>query len=437
MKHSPKDRSSSTFPLIIIDTLVSSKEKEKLTKLLCSIKTRDSRKNRMPPVPKKLDLYPVHTTVTVHHQRYRENGSLELSIKGAAKKKIKPGMVLIPQNNRVETARRIWLLPCFAEHINSVGGGDYHVYSSHFPVTGKEGKSGKRVDVVPLKRIVRIISDQPLFFQPGDPVTLRHFDEERGPLSMKWLAGGPLSVEQEQALDRAASSLSCSSPLKQFFAIICKVRGWVPSGGVSLKHENADVMELGAYWVENSFFKKIERFLKTRASVEGGIKEEDAAQELSVPEKLLDEFVRHRLDKGGFSIRKTFGYIVSMEAGKKAPLSPMTQKLLTDLKERGAAGVFLSQIRDSRVAEQYYNLIRMDLVIMLSDQLICRRDVYNDLSRQAVEKIRKHGPVSIAEFKNLWGISRRCCLPLLERMEQDTILARRPNNTFAAGKGGG
>ncbi len=439
MKQSPKNKPAPTLPLFVIDTLLPSEEKGKLTKLICRAESGESGKNRNPTVPKKLTLYPVNKTVTVHHHRLREKGCLELSIKGVAKKKIEPGMVLAPRNSRVETARKIWLLPCALDSIKSVAGGDYHLYSSSFPLFGKKGKTKKRVDIVPLNRIVRITSQQSLFFQSGGNAAIVQSGEKNEVLQMKWLTGGPLSSEQEQALDRAAASLSCNSPLGQFFAIICKVRGWVPSGSVSPKKENDGVMVLGEYWIDNNFFKRIIRFLETRAAVEGGITVEHAAAELSVPVKLLDEFVRYwqaKKSRGGFSIRKSFGHIVGIKRGEKAPLSPMTRKLLNDLKERGPAGADLREVRDDRIAEQYNNLVRMGLAVILSNQLICHHEVYHNLAEQAVEKIRNSGPVPIAEFKKLWGVSRKYCIPLLEQMEQEDILARENENRFTEGTAG-
>jgi hypothetical protein len=436
VKQSPKNKPVSTLPLFVIDTLVPSGEKGKLTDLICRAEWGEGGKKRSSAVPKKLTLYPVNKTVTVHHHRLRENDRLELSIKGVAKKKIEPGMVLAPQNSRVETARKIWLLPCSSDSIKSVKGGDYHLYSSSFPLLGKKGKTKKRVDIVPLNRIVRINSQQPLFFQSGEKAAVVQSGETSKPLPMTWLTGGPLSSEQEQALDRAAASLSCTSPLVQFLAIICKIRGWVPAGGISPKKEKEGGMVLGEYWIDNNFFRRIIRFLETRAAVEGGITVEHAAAELSVPVKLLDEFVRYwqgKKNRGGFSIRKSYGHIVGIKTGEKAPLSPMTRNLLNDLERRGPAGADLREVRDERVAEQYNNLVRMGLAVMLSDQLICHHKVYHDLAKQAVENIRNSGPVPIAEFKKLWGVSRKYCIPLLEQMEQDDILARENENRFTEG----
>jgi len=72
-------------------------------------------------------------------------------------------------------------------------------------------------------------------------------------------------------------------------------------------------------------------------------------------------------------------------------------------------------------------LIKRNEIILLEDEILITPKIYNTMKEKIINYLKKNGSITIGEVRNLLHISRKYIVPLLTKMDEDSITRRKEN----------
>ena len=180
---------------------------------------------------------------------------------------------------------------------------------------------------------------------------------------------------------------------------------------------------------QGALVASIDAFHKTNPLVAGCNKEELRKKSrlgLEVFSAALEELVRaKKIEVLGEQVRAA-GRAVAMDAAESKARAAIEQAFLT-------AGLKVPLLKDvlsalpvdkARAQKIVTLLLREGALVKLADELVFHRDALLQLKEKVKAQKSKTPRVSVPEFKDLFGITRKYAIPLLEYLDRERVTRR-------------
>jgi selenocysteine-specific elongation factor len=174
---------------------------------------------------------------------------------------------------------------------------------------------------------------------------------------------------------------------------------------------------------------KVEQFHKANPLVPG-IGREELRETLSLREEVfrgvLDSLVRDKKLQVAGEVVHTAGKGVVLRDEEAESKTQIEQAFAqAGLKVPLLKEVFASLPVDKVRAQKIVTLLLRDRVLVkLSDELVFHRDALDTLRRQIVAQKAKTPKLNVGSFKDLFGITRKYAIPLLEYLDRERVTRR-------------
>ncbi|MGA2372755.1 MAG: selenocysteine-specific translation elongation factor [Candidatus Korobacteraceae bacterium] len=296
--------------------------------------------------------------------------------------------------------------------------------------------------------------DDPLLLLPGDRFIIRQFSP------VITIGGGRVLDAAEpprrtKAEERLAflRTLANESPEVAFLARLSRQReaglavsqavaetGWLRSRVEQLAADLAKSGKLARFdelllsplvleSLRERISAKVEHFHKANPLVQG-IGREELRETLSLHEEVfrgvLDSLVHEKKLQVSGEIVHTAGKGVVLrdeEAESKAQIEQAFAKagLKVPLLKEVLASLPVDKVRAHKIMTL---LLRDRVLVKLSDELVFHRDTLDALRRQIVAQKAKTPKLNVGSFKDLFGITRKYAIPLLEYLDRERVTRR-------------
>jgi selenocysteine-specific elongation factor len=300
----------------------------------------------------------------------------------------------------------------------------------------------------------RLKLDRPVLLFPGDRFIIRQYSPVITMGGGRVLdAGEPrIRVERQDRLS-FLEAIARASPEEALLARVARRRifgltvadavaetGWFP---VRVQQLAAELNQSGLiaifanvlitiYWLERvrqDLLATVQSFHEANPLLQG-INKERIPYAMHLPSELFDGVIasllrEKKLEADGELLRLSGRSVVlrDEEAESKAQIEQafakagLTVPLLKD--------VLASLPVDKARAQKIVTLLLRDRVLVkLADDLVFHRDALDALRRQVVANKAKTPKISVPQFKDLFGITRKYAIPLLEYLDRERVTRR-------------
>ena len=296
--------------------------------------------------------------------------------------------------------------------------------------------------------------DNPLLLLPGDRFIIRQFSpvitfgggkvldvaeqprrvkaDERLAFLRTLAKGSPEEALLARVSRRREDGLALSDAIAEMGWLRARVQQLAADLAKSGKLARFDELLLSPLTVESlreTISVKVEQFHKANPLVPG-IGKEELRETLGLREEVfrgvLDSLVR---DKNLYVAREvvhTAGKGVVLrdeEAESKAQIEQAFAQagLKVPLLKEVLASLPVDKVRAQKIVTL---LLRDRVLVKLSDDLVFHRDALDTLRRQIVAQKTKTPKLNVGSFKDLFGITRKYAIPLLEYLDRERVTRR-------------
>lgn len=296
--------------------------------------------------------------------------------------------------------------------------------------------------------------DDPLLLLPGDRFIIRQFSP------VITIGGGKVLDAAEQPRRTKAEEqlaflriLAKGSPEEALLARVSRRRedglavpeavaetGWLRSrveqlaadlakSGKLVRFDELLLLPLTVEWLREKLSAKVEQFHKANP-LAPGIGREELRETLSLREEVfrgvLDSLVRNKKLQVNGEVVHTAGKGVVLrdeEAEAKAQIEQAFAKagLKAPLLKEVLASLPVDKLRAQKIMTL---LLRDRVLVKLSDDMVFHRDALDALRRQIVAQKAKTPKLNVGSFKDLFGITRKYAIPLLEYLDRERVTRR-------------
>jgi selenocysteine-specific elongation factor len=149
---------------------------------------------------------------------------------------------------------------------------------------------------------------------------------------------------------------------------------------------------------------------------------ESVAEKLDVDKDAATEICAMLTTSGTLDKRGSMYYAGG--AGAEGNLSPLGQRLLTEMKAAGKTGIAPARLKIAGAGKELKNLSRLKLAVSLDGAVFLAFDVYSGLATTILAECSVGDAFTIADARDRTGLSRKYLLPMLNRMESDGFVKR-------------
>ena len=140
----------------------------------------------------------------------------------------------------------------------------------------------------------------------------------------------------------------------------------------------------------------------------------------------MDSLVRDRkLEIGGETLRVAGKGVVLRddEAQAKAQIEQAFAKagLKVPLLKEVLASLPVDKVRAQKIMTL---LLRDRVLVKLGDDLVFHRDALEELRQQIVAQKAKKPQINVSDFKDIFGLTRKHAIPLLEYLDRERVTRR-------------
>jgi selenocysteine-specific elongation factor len=302
--------------------------------------------------------------------------------------------------------------------------------------------------------LVRLKLDDPLLLLPGDRFIIRQFSPVITIGGGRVLDAAELP-RRERAEERLAflKSLSNTNPEEVLLARVSHRRddglsladavaetGWLPARVELVAGNLAKAGKLARFQdlllsttvvesLRERMSAKVEQFHKANPLVQG-ISKEQLRETLGLSEEVfrgvLDSLLHaKKLQVNGEIVHAAGKGVVLRddEAESKAQIEQAFLKagLKVPLLKEVLASLPVDKVRAQKIVTL---LLRERVLVKLSDELVFHRDALDLLRRQIEAQKAKTPKLNVGNFKDLFGITRKYAIPLLEYLDRERVTRR-------------
>jgi selenocysteine-specific elongation factor len=302
--------------------------------------------------------------------------------------------------------------------------------------------------------LARLKLDDPLLLLPGDRFIIRQFspvitigggrvlDAAEEPRRMK--ASGRLAflqtianAEVETALKlrvarRAEAGLSISHAVGETGLPPAKVEQLAADlvkAGRAIRFQDVLLSPVVVAMLRDRATTIVDQFHKANPLV-AGISREQLRETLALPEEVfrgvLDSLVRDKKLQVSGEVVQAFGKGVVLrdeEAEAKAQIEQAFARagLKVPLLKDVLAALPVDKVRAQKIVTL---LLRDRVLVKLGDELVFHRDALAGLKQQIAAQKSKTPKLNVGSFKDLFGITRKHAIPLLEYLDRERVTRR-------------
>ncbi len=125
-----------------------------------------------------------------------------------------------------------------------------------------------------------------------------------------------------------------------------------------------------------------------------------------------------------YTLAEKDGRYFSGDAITEDTLSETYRSLLKELLSNGSSGVELDRIDNDRRKKNIKELIKLDFLVSLDGNIVYHKKIYESHKEKIMKLFDKLDKISLAEAREVVGLSRKYLIPLLNRIEGDGLIKR-------------
>jgi selenocysteine-specific elongation factor len=302
--------------------------------------------------------------------------------------------------------------------------------------------------------LARLKLDDPLLLLPGDRFIIRQFSpvitigggrvldaaepprrakpDERLAFLRTIATATPEEVLLARVARRAENGLAIAEAVAE--------SGWPPArverlagdqvkAGALLRFEDRLLAQATVASLGERMLARVEQFHRTNPLV-AGIGREELRETLGLREEVFRGLLGllaagRKLQVSGEQVR-AFGKGVVLrdeEAESKAQIEQAFAKagLKVPLLKEVLASLPVDKIRAQKIVTL---LLRDRVLVKLADELVFHRDALQELRQQIAAQKSKRPKINVGDFKDLFGITRKHAIPLLEYLDRERVTKR-------------
>ncbi len=148
-----------------------------------------------------------------------------------------------------------------------------------------------------------------------------------------------------------------------------------------------------------------------------------------LPDELFNSILNYLLQTEKIRIKNgeisSFEHVITLSTHQKNIVGKIVDYIEKEPKQLPTEKELNSQFPAERELIQY--LIKNGEIILLEEQILLTPDIYREMKNSIVDYLKKNGSISISQVRDLLHISRKYIVPLLTKMDDDSITVRREN----------
>jgi len=358
-------------------------------------------------------LLPSGKKLTIRKIEKNDDGNYIAVLKGIHRSDLKRKQLIIPSSHAVLSGgEAFFLLPSSKDRMEN---GNYYVSGGVLPEYN-EGNTKPSASLTFHGRVASFRFFYPFPLVPGAKyyISSEKNRDLRTPVTLVY--PGKLNQKEGARLAERLLKYGGRPSLKAIYSIILRTDSMVQLPDF-MKDENFEGSIRSGNWaIMSREYDRIRNAILKRTASFGGVTEKDLLEQIRCTKPALFDIIGEMITEG--LLIKKEGYLINGEREGTSSLSPMASRILEDLKEN-EDGVSLSLTSNPLIADTYRALGRLDLVKILDGDLILHNEQFDRLKREIRAKVVPGEELDLAQLKELFPLSRRLLIPLLEEMDRE------------------
>ncbi len=346
------------------------------------------------------------------------NGDYIVTIKGLHRRDIKRGHLIVPTSYAVESGQDAFILiPSGKETLEK---GNYYIQGGiHKEYNSRNSRPSASITFHGRIGVVRFFWPFPLATGAKYLISNERNRDLQTPATLVF----PGSLGQRESTDLSARILKFGGrpSLKALYSIILRIKHFVELPDYMTEEEFEGSIKCGSYSIMSREYDRIRGAVLKRTSAVGGIPENKIIEQIKGDNNLLKVIIRALIEEK--LVKNVDTYLLNVSNDMKNSLSPIAKKLLIDLEDENE-GITLSNISNPLFSETYKALGRMDLIHILSGEIIISNEKFIQLKEDILKNLSKGEKFMFNEIKESLNLSRRILIPLLEEMDAEGYFER-------------
>lgn len=345
-----------------------------------------------------------------------------LSLKGIHRRDIRRGNVIVPATYAIQSGKDAFILLPSGKERNEKG--NYYIEGGLFKDYNKRNQRPSAS--ISFHGRIGVIR----FFYPFPLVTgARYYisGENNRDLITPVTLVFPGALGQKESTDLAGRILKFGGrpSLRALYSIILRIKRYVELPFYMIDEEFEGSIKSGSFVIMSREFDRIKNAVLKRTSAVGGIEEVKLIEQVKCDKPVIQQVIRDLIDQKLLEKRDSF--LINVSIDMRHSLSPMAAKILNDLEE-SKDEISLSNISNPLFSNTYKALGRMNLVKILSGEIIISGNHYNEIKAEFLKKCTVGQDLQFADAKDILGLSRRVLIPFLEEMDSEGYFERQGEN---------
>ena len=176
----------------------------------------------------------------------------------------------------------------------------------------------------------------------------------------------------------------------------------------------------GDYIMPSTFYKSAVEKIKHAIKENSGLNIKEISDINSLPFELT-QFIMNNLNDSGLANEKDGRYFAN-STDETIVLSEKQKQVLEQILSLADDGIELDKTSDINLKNELKKLLKLKYVISLDGNILYHCDIYKALSEKVLSITQND--ITIADARNVSGLSRKYIIPLLNKMESDGLIKR-------------
>lgn len=389
---------------------------EKLTTLICRMS------GLVKPFTKGV-IYPGEKELQIKEVFKNNDNTYTVKVKGIPFKSCKKFSIITPVDLQVKYGKKAYFIPKDF-HSKDFYNGDYYITGgvfSGYRIFNKDKKSAK------VNKLGHIYGVEFPFRVPLIPGGEYFFENSSGfKGTMNLIYPDSLNKKDLNIINSRVEKFRSRPGIKGIYSIILRTNSFVKLPFFLENEEFDGSIKLGSGRAMEREFHSVKNKMLKQSKASGGVELQVIRKKLNIDKEFFNAVLNNLIEEG--SVRLYKDYVVYNGEERDNCLSPLAKEAFTQLIEAGDRGISSRAIKNRGLVRCLEEVERMDLAIVLDDDLYIFRKSYIDLLDKLFVNKKVGETITIQYTRDNTGLTRRYIISLFKLLECDGYLDREEND---------